>query len=65
MNQLSMAQEKDQHRSILVIALRSTLKRLEQPEEATSNDPVLRAIKSSILRTMARRETDVSEDPAA
>jgi len=59
-----MAQEKD-HRSILVTALRSTLKRLEQSEEATPNDPVLRAIKSSILRTMARRETDLSEDTAA
>jgi hypothetical protein len=57
-----MAQEKDQHRSILLTVLRSTLKRLEQSEEVKPNDPALRAIKSSILRTIARREVDTSVD---
>lgn len=60
-----MAQEKDQHRSILLTVLRSTLKRLEQSEEATPNDPVLRSIKSSILQRIARRDMDTNEDSAA
>jgi hypothetical protein len=60
-----MAPEKEQHRSILLAALRSTLKRLEQSEDLRPNDPVLRAIKSSILRKMARREMDISEDSGA
>jgi hypothetical protein len=60
-----MAKENDQHRSILLTALRSTLKRLEQSEKLTPNDPVLRTIKSSILRKIARREMDASEDKAA
>lgn len=56
---------KDQHRSILLTALRATLKRLEQSEKLTPNDPVLRTIKSSILRTIARRDLDANEDKAA
>jgi hypothetical protein len=60
-----MAKDKDQHRSILLTALRSTLKRLEQSEKLTPNDPALRTIKSSILRTIARRDLDTSSEEKA
>lgn len=50
---------------ILVGALRSTLKRLEEQEDLAPNDPVLREIKSSILLNIARREMEEREDMAA
>lgn len=55
----------DYHLPILVGALRSTLKRLEEREELSPDDPALREIKSSILRTIARREGDAGEESAA
>ena len=48
----------DHHLPILVGALRSTLRKLEEREELSPDDPALRGIKSSILQTIARRETD-------
>lgn len=55
----------DHHLPILVGALRSTLRKLEEREELSPDDPALRGIKSSILRTIARRETEMSEENAA
>lgn len=55
----------EHHLPILVGALRSTLKKLEEREELSPDDPALREIKSSILRTMARREAESAEETAA
>lgn len=44
---------------ILMGALRSTLKRLQEEEKLRPDDPVLREIESSILRTIARREGEM------
>lgn len=43
---------------ILLGALRSALQRLQEQEELPADDPALRGIKSSILRTFARRERE-------
>lgn len=43
---------------ILMGALRSTLKRLQEEEKLRPDDPILCDIKSSILRTIARRERE-------
>lgn len=53
------------NKPILVEALRSTFKRLEESEEAKPNDPALREIKSSILRAMANREVNAQSDSNA
>ncbi len=53
------------HLPILVGALRSALERLQEQEELRTDDPVLREIKRSIVRTMARRETENRKDTAA
>lgn len=52
---------------ILVGALRSALKRLEEQEELAPDDPALLEIKRSILRTIARRnqEDETPPDPGA
>lgn len=53
----------DPNRPILLEALRFTLQRLQQSEELAPNDPALREIQSSILRTMANREVEpLTED---
>lgn len=56
MREAQMPRKNDLNIPILVEALRSTFQRLEASEEAMPNDPALREIKSSILRTMANRE---------
>jgi hypothetical protein len=58
-------ENEDLHLPILVGALRSTLRKLEEREDLSPDDPALREIKSSILRTIARRETDSGEGSAA
>lgn len=52
---------------ILVGALRSALKRLEEQEELPPDDPALLEIKRSILRRIARRnqEDQTPPDPGA
>jgi hypothetical protein len=60
-----MPRKNDPNKPILVEALRSTFQRLEESEELAPNDPALREIKSSILRTMANREMDSRTDSAA
>lgn len=50
---------------ILVKALRSAIQHLERSEDLTPDDPVLREIKSSILRTIAAREQETATDSAA
>jgi hypothetical protein len=57
----TMPRDNDLHNPILVEALRSTFQRLEQSEDLAPNDPALREIKNSILRTMANREIDPLE----
>jgi len=46
---------------ILVEALRSTIQNLERSEELSPDDPALREIKSSILRTIAAREAKAAD----
>ena len=46
---------------ILVEALRSTIQNLERNEELRPDDPALREIKSSILRTIAAREAEAAD----
>lgn len=60
-----MRRRQDPNKPILVEVLRSTFRRLEETEELEPNDPALREIKSSILRTMANREADSIKDSAA
>lgn len=50
---------------IVVSALRSAIKRIEEQEDLSPNDPVLRRIKSAILRTIAERDIESREDAAA
>lgn len=52
---------------VLVGALRSALNRLQEEERLRPDDPVLREIERSILRTIARRERekDALQDSAA
>lgn len=52
---------------VLVGALRSALNRLQEEEKLKPDDPVLREIKSSILRTIAQREQEIEtpKDSAA
>jgi hypothetical protein len=57
-----MPRKNDQYKPILVEVLRSTFQRLEESEELHPNDPALREIKSSILRTMANREMESLKD---
>jgi len=45
--------------------LRSTLKRLEQNERLSPNDPALREIKSAILRSIAELELAHDQAPYA
>jgi hypothetical protein len=47
---------------ILVGALRSTIQNLERNEELSPDDPALREIKSSILRTIAAREAEAAHE---
>jgi hypothetical protein len=54
----------DHHLPILLGALRSTLKKLEEREALSPDDPALIEIKSSILRAIAKRETDSGEESA-
>lgn len=60
-----MPGEGDRHLPILVCALRSALERLQVQEKLRPDDPALREIKNSIVRTIARRETEEREDTAA
>ena len=60
-----MPRRDDHHKPILVEALRSTFQRLEESEELPPNDPALREIKNSILRAMANRDLESSQDKAA
>lgn len=50
---------------VLVGALQSAIERLQEQEELAPNDPVLLEIKSSILLTIARRETESRPEMAA
>lgn len=53
---------KNDNMPILVGALRSTLRRLQEQEELSPDDPALLEIKSHILRTIARREREMDID---
>lgn len=55
----------DSAKRMLMEALRSTIRGLEQSEELSPDDPTLREIKSSILRRIARRQREAHEDSAA
>jgi len=55
----------DHRLPILVGALRSTLRRLEEREELAPDDPALKEIKRSILRAIVSREIESSEEAAA
>lgn len=50
---------------ILVQALRSTIRSLEESEELRPDDPAMREIKSSILRAIAMRDPAGRESYAA
>jgi hypothetical protein len=54
----------DSAKRMLMEALRSTIRGLEQSEELSPDDPTLREIKSSILRRIARREREAQHDSA-
>ena len=47
---------------MLMAALQSTIRGLEQSEELSPDDPTLREIKRSILRRIARREREMQEN---
>ena len=50
---------------MLMAALQSTIRGLEQSEELSPDDPTLREIKRSILRRIARREREMQEGGGA